>query len=151
MSQSIISVAEEVENILNSQLADQFDNPFSIPSSRMYGVSVNDDGIITDLHFVESHPDIYDLLDKPASERNLSFTTFALVTTGWAAPLNADGEVDGAPSEHPGRRRVRLIITANLDGVASVLRFEDDSEDIVVDPGSATGALADALTRFLTR
>lgn len=151
MSHSIIPVAEEVENILNSQLADKFDNPFSIPSSELYGVSVSDDGVITDLRFVEADGDIYDLLSKPASKRNLSFTTFAFVTTGWAAPLNADGEVDGAPSHHPRRRRVRLVITANLDGLASVLRFEDDSEDVVVDPGSATGALADAVTRFLTR
>jgi len=68
----------------------------------------------------------------------------AVVTTGWAAPLNNDGEVEGAPSHHPARRRVRLVAYINNEGTASALSFQDDDE-MIVDEGSATGSLADAL------
>jgi hypothetical protein len=32
--------------------------------------------------------------------------------------------------------------------VASVLRFADEPDDVVTDPGSATGSLAEAIERF---
>jgi hypothetical protein len=76
------------------------------------------------------------------------FDAAAIVTTGWAAPLGPDGTVDGAPSEHALRRRVRLVVVVADHGVASVLRFADDPDEVVTDPGSATGSLADAITRF---
>jgi hypothetical protein len=76
------------------------------------------------------------------------FDAAAIVTTGWAAPLNADGSVDGPPSQHEQRRRVRLVVVVADNGVASVLRFEDEPDEVVTDPGSATGSLAEAINRF---
>jgi hypothetical protein len=75
---------------------------------------------------------------------------YALETTGWAAPLNNDGEVTGgAPSAHPERRRVRLtaINLANV-GAASVLEFADDPGELITDQGEATGSLAVDLSRL---
>ncbi|MFN5601298.1 MAG: hypothetical protein ACK48T_04130, partial [Acidimicrobiaceae bacterium] len=89
-----------------------------------------------------------ELLDSPSSALARMFDAAAIVTTGWAAPLGPDGTVDGAPSEHALRRRVRLVVVVADHGVASVLRFADDPDDVVTDPGSATGSLADAITRF---
>lgn len=72
---------------------------------------------------------------------------YAVETTGWAAPLNDDDEGDTAPSEHPGRRRVRLtaIHLTNV-GAASVLEFADDPGELITDVGQATGSLAVALS-----
>ena len=61
---------------------------------------------------------------------------------------STDRSTDGAPSEHALRRRVRLVVVVADHGVASVLRFADDPDDIISDPGSATGSLADAITSF---
>jgi hypothetical protein len=76
------------------------------------------------------------------------FDAAAVVTTGWAAPLAADGTIEGAPSEHAERRRVRLIVVVADNGVASALRFADEPDDVITDPGSATGSLAEAINRF---
>lgn len=149
MSHSIIPIAQEVETTLHGLFVEEMPNPFSLDAARLYGVTVTDAGSV-DVVLVEQNEDIYEILATPVSKRNLSFTTFALITTGWAAPLSDDGEVEGAPSIHPMRRRVRLSVTVNLDGVASVLRFEDN-DDAVVDAGAATGSLADAVVKFITR
>ena len=72
-------------------------------------------------------------------------------TCGWAAPLNnEDGEADVRPSEHEHRRRCRLLalIDRNLD-VASIVLFQDDPEDIIVDNGKAQGLLDEALKRLM--
>lgn len=149
MSYSIIPIAQEVETALHSLFVEEMPNPFNLDTARLYGVNVTDDGDV-DLVLVEKNEDIYEILATPVSKRNLSFTTFTIITTGWAAPLNDNGQVDGAPSLHPLRRRVRLSVTVNLDGVASVMRFED-TDEAVVDAGAATGSLADAVVRFVTR
>lgn len=160
---AITSVAEAVESAIAEKLKlvyegkthPVFGNPFSLPSCSLYGVRTNSDGGLVDVEHVGSSKDVYDLLSTPASLRNqdnhTNYTTWALVTTGWAAPLAADGNIEGAPSEHPGRRRVRLVVTANLDGVASVVRFEESPLETIVDPGQATGSLNDAVLSFVSR
>ncbi|MBJ7398596.1 MAG: hypothetical protein JHD29_07560, partial [Ilumatobacteraceae bacterium] len=52
---------------------------------------------------------------------------------------------DIPPSQHPLRRRVRLVVAVCDKGVASVLRFADTPNDIVTDAGAARGSLADAV------
>lgn len=138
-----------VEGELDKVFAETLDEPFTLPSARLYGVTVGESDEIV-LSIVDMAADVYDMLEKPASERKTKFKTFALVTSGWAAPLGANGQIDGAPSEHPMRRRVRLAVVASADGgVASVLRFSDEPDEIVSDPGSATGSLADAFSAFV--
>ncbi|CAB4541186.1 unannotated protein [freshwater metagenome] len=84
------------------------------------------------------------------------FDVAIVLTCGWAAPLNReeqDGETrsddetadEVPPSQHPLRRRVRLVVAVCDKGVASVLRFADTPNDIVTDAGAARGSLADAV------
>lgn len=140
----IMEVAEKAEACLHKSLGE---TPFELGEARLYGVSLTEGE--ADLTFISAHEDIYELLDRP-SDIAKKFDYIGVVTTGWAAPLNDNGEVDGAPSEHALRRRVRLVITANRDGVASVLRFADEPDEVVTDPGQATGSLADAIHKFVS-
>jgi hypothetical protein len=89
-----------------------------------------------------------------------------VLTCGWAAPIDKshksaddndndddDDEDDDAnekvpPSQHPQRRRVRLVAVVGDQGVGSVLRFADTPKEIVTDAGSARGSLADAVTNL---
>jgi hypothetical protein len=112
---------------------------FELPGARLYGVNcASRPTTEPNLCSLAQHPDVYELLDSPSSALARMFDAAAIVTTGWAAPLGPDGTVDGA----------RLVVVVADHGVASVLRFADDPDDVVTDPGSATGSLADAITRF---
>jgi hypothetical protein len=148
MSHSITTTAISVEEELNRMFSAK-KNPFLMDSAQLYGVSVSDDETVS-LTILASEPDVYELLEKPASNYSSKFLAFALITSGWAAPVEEDGTIDGAPGDQPLRRRVRLAVVANADtGVASVLRFSDEPDDVVTDPGSATGSLADAVLHFV--
>ncbi len=140
----ITDIAVSVEAKLHSLI-----DSFELPGARLYGVNVAhrpaDDA---NLCFLSQHPDVYELLDAPASALARMFDCAAVVTTGWAAPLGPNGEVEGAPSEHALRRRVRLVVVVADHGVASVLRFADEPDEVVSDPGSATGSLAEAINHF---
>lgn len=77
---------------------------------------------------------------------------FALLTSGWASPLNDDGTTDCAPSEHPQRRRVHLMAVVCPDGSqASRIVFEGEEEPTDDTSGEASGALADALDACAVR
>lgn len=97
-------------------------------------------------------PDIYDALDLyggywRGGGNGGAPSAFALVTTGWAAPL-APGEdmPTEAPSAHPERRRVRLVtVLGQGGGVFSRIAFADDGSVVDEGDGLASGALADAL------
>ena len=93
--------------------------------------------------------DVYELM-LMTPKGHTQGDTYALMTTGWAAP--ADTASETAPSRHPERRRVRLLVVAELGGIASLLRFEDKPDNFEYDDGtSARGALADALADFYER
>lgn len=94
--------------------------------------------------------DIYDLLSEWGGNYETATHhphAFAVLTTGWAAPLGDDGKVDGRPSEHAERRRVVLFCVVSADGsLASRMVFGDEPDtEPVDDDGTATGALAEAL------
>lgn len=108
-------------------------------------------------------PDIYEGLARlavacdrgevtPAQDDKLDDMAIGLVTTGWAAPLNEDGEIAGAPSEHPERRRVVLsIIRTKTDRLGRVdfPNARDGEESVVYDDDAPSkGSLADALDRI---
>ncbi len=153
-----IAIATCVEASLHSSL-----DGFNLPRARLYGVSIVDasgiashqDGALR-ISFLAEHGDVYELLDAPSSAIARMFDVAVVLTCGWAAPLNRD-EQDGEtrsddeiadevpPSQHPWRRRVRLVVAVCDKGVASVLRFADTPNDIVTDDGAARGSLADAV------
>ena len=100
------------------------------------------DDFITLSNARDIYEGLYDLI-----ESGDTFPTakgLAVITTGWAAPLNANGEVEGAPSEHPAKKRVRLTAYVSCEGMASSVAFQDEDEP-AYDEGEAHGSLADAL------
>ena len=140
----ISDIALGVEAKLHTSL-----DSFELPGARLYGVNcASRPASEPNMCFLAQHADVYELLDSPSSALARMFDAAAVVTTGWAAPLAADGTIEGAPSEHAQRRRVRLVVVVADHGVASVLRFADEPDDVISDPGSATGSLAEAINRF---
>ena len=153
-----IALATCVEASLHTSL-----DGFDLPRARLYGVSIVDPlGIATQrdgalrISFLAEHGDVYELLDSPSSAIARMFDAAVVLTCGWAAPIDRDEQDDETrsdseiqeevpPSQHPLRRRVRLVVAVCDKGVASVLRFADTPNDIVTDAGAARGSLADAV------
>jgi len=118
---------------------------FQLDKARLYGATTNPSPNVDDpsemfrLCFLDAHQDVYDLLERPSSSVARVFDAAILVTTGWATPIeNSSAE----------RRRVRLTVMVSNEGVVSGLRFEDESCEVLLDEGSATGALNDAVLHF---
>jgi len=133
------------EEIINEKVG------YEMGEAHLYSVNISLNGQVS-LTLATKAPDVYDLLESDTAVSVARVSDFiALVTTGWAAPLNADGEAEGAPSEHPAKRRVRLSVFASRESVVSVLRFQDEPNSPVVDEGQATGTLADAVQELLSR
>ena len=110
---------------------------------------------MVDIYTVATEGDIYELLEgSQVADVLKTHSCVGLITTGWASPL-AEGESETspevAPSKHPARRRVRLVIVANQEGVESVLRFSDDPTEVITDDGRATGSLSVALGEAIKR
>lgn len=137
--------ASQAEELINAEVG------YELPRARLYSVNISLNGEVS-LTLATDEPDIYDLLESTTAVRVAQVSDYiALVTTGWAAPLNSNGEAEGAPSQHPAKRRVRLSVFASRESVVSVLRFQDEPSVTVIDEGEATGALADAVQSLLTR
>ena len=134
---------EEYARIAEQKVKDLLDwdldnDPFEMGEARVYGLN----GADHVLSLIASGKDIYDLLkDKKVRDGVRVFESAVIVTTGWATPLDNNGEIDSRAD----RIRVRLSIVTTEDSVSSVIRFSDPSREVVVDSGSATGALADAV------
>lgn len=140
----ILDKAEITEMLISEQLKGQFD----LKRAMFFAINEIDDGKVA-LALAGEHSDIYDLLDSNDSRAVAKVSDYiAVITCGWAAPLpvnDPDGETGVAPSQHPERRRVRLMVFASKDGCASVMRFSDTPDETVTDDGKAIGSLADAI------
>jgi len=144
---AILDKAEMAERLVN----DKFGSVFSIETAHLYSLNETEEGV--KFTFAHQHPDVYDLLGDEFSKQVAQVSDYIVVVTcGWAAPIdqdNDDDEYNGvAPSRHPKRRRVRLVVTASREGMASVLRFQDEPNDTVTDEGEARGSLAEAVQQL---
>ena len=152
-----IDLATCVEASLHTSL-----DGFDLPRARLYGVSIvnangvasHEDGALR-ISFLAEHGDVYELIDAPTSAIVRMFDAAVVLTCGWAAPIDRSDQChddDDAeklpPSQHPQRRRVRLVVVVGDQGVGSVLRFADTPKEIVTDAGSARGSLADAVNNL---
>jgi len=87
----------------------------------------------------QSGRDVYELLDSVSPDNSANY--YGVITGGWASPVD-DGEI--APSLHPLRKRVELLVVTSRDGsIASALSMAGES--LVIDEGKASGSLADAV------
>jgi hypothetical protein len=113
-------------------LASKVDELITLPAdqktAKLIAVFGTDELEITsdDLAQVAEHGDVYDLLESDIARSTAQFAdAITLVTCGWASPI-AEGQSDDeqvAPSQHPERRRVRLVVTATREHTASVLQL----------------------------
>lgn len=142
---NIVEIAEKAEAHIHETFAD---NPFDVPQAQMYGVSVSKDEVR--VGYILGCPDVYEMLAQPLRATKSVFDYIAILTTGWAAPLNKDGTVSNKlPSKHKDRRRVRLMVIANREEVVNILRFQDEPDETIVDAGTARGTLAEAVIDFM--
>ncbi len=153
MTLTLLNTAELAEAKLHHLLGHPTnpDDQFQLKSSRLYGVTITDDDEAK-LTLISKHADVYELLERASRKVAKSFDFTAVVTTGWAAPLPKDYSDDDevtAPSQHPDKRRVRLVIVASPVDVVSVLRFQDEPDATITDEGGATGSLNDAIRQFM--
>ena len=146
---NITELAEKVESEVNDNLGFDLKKALLISvTDGLFGVELSDP--------LESG-DVYDLIESKASLELAKRSDFiAIVTCGWAAPLSKDTNDDDdddkvAPSQHPLRRRVRLVVLASRSSVSSVLRFSDTPDETVTDEGKATGSLADAILKLMAQ
>ena len=103
------------------------------------------DGQITT---IGTYRDVYEGLEIIAFEADHEMLTgyefLGLETSGWAAPLAVDESRAVVPSQHPERRRVRMVsVLDRTMRLTSVIGFEGD-EKIVSNQGGQ-GTLADAM------
>lgn len=145
------SSLEIITNNINKAVGVDFNKGKAIA----YGVLVNND-LNVQIEQIGSNGDIYDMLnDNPslaAEVKNYDFIT--IETCGWAAPINNDNDEDNdvPPSQHPQKRRVRLLVSANSSlQFGSSITFNDDLENPVYDYGDARGALAEAIEDFIKK
>ena len=151
---SPVTLATCVEDSLHLSL-----DGFDLSRARLYGISIvdeqavarNENGALR-ITFLAEHGDVYELLEAQTSAIVRMFDAAVVLTCGWAAPIRDDEddseESATPPSQHPDRRRVRLVVVVSDAGVGSVLRFADAPNDVVTDAGAARGSLADAVTNM---
>jgi hypothetical protein len=149
--QSLRFVAEQFEKSVQSVTG------FDLKQAQLIGVELTA-GDEYNQPTVASQPldasgDVYELLDTTmVADALQAYGYAAVITCGWAAPLADDDEnTEVAPSKHPKRRRVRLVLVTDGIGITSVLRFSDTQDETMVDEGQATGSLADALLQATKR
>ena len=138
MSKTMVELAEAVFRKLGAQS----DDPYHLTKAHIFAVQGNGD-----IRTIVTAKDIYDALDevanKPLAEGDL---VLGCETTGWASPItDDDDDKEIPPSQHPQRRRVRLVaLVSRKYEMASALGFADNDE-VITDDGDARGTLADAL------
>lgn len=141
-NQTIVELAEATYHELGKHK--DGDEAFAMKRAQMFAVEVG--GTV---RIIDTHGDVYELLEEVGTRKLLATdVAVGVETCGWAAPIsNGEDEDDQvAPSQHPARRRVRLVtmVTRKFE-VASAMGFADTPDEVITDAGTARGALADAL------
>ena len=97
--------------------------------------------------------DVYEALEN-ATDLLETDVAIGVETCGWAAPRTGsdDDDDDLPPSQHPDRRRVRLIsIVSRKFEMASAMGFQDTPDEVITDEGSAQGSLAEGIKDAMRR
>lgn len=119
----------------------------NLREAEIWGVYETDQGL--DKVLSDSGKDVYALLATRTLAQTLHYNDYAVVVTcGWASQnMNSDLP----PSKQKDRKRVRLIVVTDKNGVmSSVIRLEGEDEP-VFDDGEASGSLADAIKEAVKR
>jgi hypothetical protein len=141
-NQTIVELAEATYHELGKQK--DGDEAFAMKRAQMFAVEVG--GTV---RTIGTCGDVYELLEEmEAKELLATDVAVGVETCGWASPISQGEDEDDQvpPSQHPDRRRVRLVtmVTRKFE-VASAMGFADTPDEVITDAGTARGALADAL------
>ena len=142
-NQTVVELAEATYHELNKQ-KDKDGDGFTLKRAQMFAVEVG--GTV---RIIGTCGDVYELLEEMETEELLATdVAVGVETCGWASPIAKGEDEDNPvpPSQHPERRRVRLVtmVTRKFE-VASAMGFADTPDEVITDAGTARGALADAL------
>jgi hypothetical protein len=119
---------------------------FDLAKANFY--SIKTDGTFRLIH---SHGDVYEGFEQiPSIVRwSKEDEAIAVESCGWAAPITENEDDDTAPSQHPNRRRVRLVsVITNTFETASAIGFADNGE-VLTDAGEARGSMAEAMWEMM--
>jgi hypothetical protein len=141
-NQTIVELAEATYHELGKQK--DGDEAFAMKRAQMFAVEVG--GTV---RTIGTCGDVYELLEEmEAKELLATDVAVGVETCGWASPISQGEDEDDQvpPSQHPDRRRVRLVtmVTRKFE-VASAMGFADTPDEVITDAGTARGSLADAL------
>ena len=126
---TIAELATAVDEIVHRTADDKFDI-----TATLFGC--DNDGA----YILGSQGDPYELLWR--TNRPDHINAIALVVTGWASPTDDE---DIAPSKHPERIRVRMVVCKGIDGFTTVMRRADKPDEAEVMDEGGTGTLRDAM------
>jgi hypothetical protein len=144
-----INYTEKFEQTLreiDQAVAEKIGDTFELPTSKLFAVDYVR-GEVPAIRQIAEDGDIYGMLDDTLNAVMLfdsGYNGFAVVTTGWAAPINKEDDDEIAPSKHPERKRVRLMTMMHNGKMGSSIRFTGD-ETVTYDEGNAMGSLASAM------
>jgi hypothetical protein len=146
-----ITYTEKFEQTLkeiDQAIAEKIGNTFELPTSRLFAVDYVR-GEVPAVRQVAEDSDIYAMLDDTFNAVLLfdsGYNGFAVVTTGWAAPIDKENDENNEiePSKHPERKRCRLMTMCHNGKMGSSIRFTGDKA-VTYDEGNAMGSLASAM------
>ncbi len=142
-----LQFVEKMESQINLWVRDSLD-AFDAPNASMWVLDKNN------LAMKVTHDvDVYALLQNKHTIQELAKFRgdgFVVFACGWAASLD-DVDEDTPPSRAPNKRRVRVVIGANKNGTASVIRFKDKPEETLIVADSARGELSDAVNKMYSK
>lgn len=138
---TVVKLAEATYHELGKE--ETGDN-FAMKEAKVFAVEVG--GTI---RIIGTHGDVYELLSELAGSKLLATDiAVGVETCGWACPIQEgiDDDDQVPPSQHPDRRRVRLIslVTRKYE-TASAMGFADTPDEVITDAGTARGTLAEEL------
>ena len=142
-----VTVVENIHNKINYS--------FDSKHCEAFGVLI-DKELNVQIEKIDSSSDISDMLDTDNDDLLNQINDYDMIsfaTNGWAAPTGKDDEYsDLAPSQHPEKRRVRLLSSANIHNqVGSSILFSDDIDSPVYDYGDARGTMATAIIELMDK
>jgi len=132
----------KIDRDINDSLKKVFDDEFALPEAMIFAIETFN-GEPPLIKPIGKNKDVYTLLfEDKIAEGLVPYTKFAVVTCGWAAPLETDEDVP--PSLHSQKRRVKLTILCDNGKLYSALSFKGEKE-ITIDEGNAKGDLREAM------
>lgn len=131
---------------IDQAIADKLGDSFEQQPAVLFAVDYVR-GEVPVIKQISEDTDVYEMLDDTFNAillHETGYSGFAISTVGWASPITSEEDEEIAPSQHPQRKRVRLMTLCNRGQMGSSIRFKGE-QDVTYDQGNAKGSLASAM------